>query len=83
MKCLQKLESTDLFGDTNRFEAFYRQPRPKLIENRIFLVPTFLWEEDCDGFAYDLFGRVAKEMFCSYVPGLNDAIKILGNNGVA
>ncbi len=41
-------------------------------EDREFLLMSIGWDERIDGPAYDLFGRVAVEPLCPFVPGRND-----------
>ena len=52
-----------------------------LKEDRFFLYPVWR-EDDCYWLPYDLYRCVAKKLLGGFVPRLNDAIQILGDDRI-
>ena len=71
-----------IFTPANGLVVFDAFARPEPGKNRRFFLEMIGRNNDRDGFAYDLFGLVAKDPFGAFVPTSNDAVQSFTDDGV-
>ncbi|HEX3666817.1 MAG TPA: hypothetical protein VHU23_16450 [Rhizomicrobium sp.] len=71
-----------VFGLTYRFEMFHPLAASDLAEDVLLFMVPLARNKRQDRLAYNLVGSVTEKTFRSFVPALDNAVRILADNGV-
>src|SRR5207253_1106260 len=78
----RNLDQTSIFALANGFIVIDTLTAPNARKNIGFLAAAIHWNQEYDRLADNFFCRIAEEPLCSWVPGFNDPIDVLTQDGI-